>query len=144
MTDDTERSVELERIGLHLFEATNARGHKLVFGSGEGDSTAEHFTPIELFLIAIAGCTALDVEYIAGKRAEPNSFSVTVRGDKIRDEGGNQMTNLEVVLRPRFPDGPEGDAAREVLPSAVQRSHDRLCTVSRTVEQGAPVAVRVE
>jgi len=26
----------------------------------------------------------------------------------------------------------------------VQRSHDRLCTVSRTVELGTPVATRIE
>lgn len=143
MADDTERSVEVERIGLHLFRATNARGHTLTFGSGEGDSTGEHFTPIELFLIAIGGCTALDVEYIAGKRATPDSFTFTMRGDKIRDDDGNRMINLEFVLRAQFPDGPDGDAARDILPSALQRSHDRLCTVSRTVELGSPVSVRL-
>jgi len=42
-----------------------------------------------------------------------------------------------------FPDGEGGDAARQVLPSALQRSHDRLCTVSRTVELGTPVEVRL-
>jgi putative redox protein len=142
MADDTLRSVEVERIGLHLFRAINSKGHTLTFSSGEGDG--DYFTPIEMFLAAIGGCTALDVEYITGKRAEPDSFTFTVSGDKIRDDGGNRMINLEVILRPRFPDGPEGDAAREVLPSAVHRSHDRLCTVSRTVEHGTPVKVRVE
>jgi len=143
MTDDTARSVELERIGLHAFRATNARGGTLAFGSAEGDSADEQFTPVELFLLAIGGCTALDVEYIAGKRAEPESFTVTVRGDKIRADDGNRMINLEVVLRPRFPEGAQGDAARDILASALQRSHDRLCTVSRTVELGTPVSARL-
>jgi uncharacterized OsmC-like protein len=31
-----------------------------------------------------------------------------------------------------------------MLPSAIQRSHDRLCTVSRTVEVGSPVTVRLD
>jgi uncharacterized OsmC-like protein len=38
-----------------------------------------------------------------------------------------------------FPEGAEGDAARAILPRAVKLSHDRLCTVSRTVEIGTPV-----
>lgn len=133
--DDTLRSVEVERVGTHLFRATNPRGASLTFGSGD---TAD-FTPVELLLVAIGGCTALDVEFIVGKRAEPTTFSFSARGDKIRDEGGNRMMNLEVGLAVSFPDGPEGDAARDVLPSALQKSHDRLCTVSRTVELGTPV-----
>jgi uncharacterized OsmC-like protein len=38
-----------------------------------------------------------------------------------------------------FPEGDGGDAARELLPGAVRRSHDSLCTVSKTVELGTPV-----
>ena len=32
--------------------------------------------------------------------------------------------------------------ATERLPDAIRRSHDRLCTVSRTVELGTPVDTR--
>jgi uncharacterized OsmC-like protein len=49
------------------------------------------------------------------------------------------MTNLDVEFDITFPAGPAGDAARTVLPKAVEMSHDRLCTVSRTVELGTPV-----
>jgi uncharacterized OsmC-like protein len=94
---------------------------------------------VELLLAAIAGCTGLDVEYITGKRAEPLFFRTPARADKIRDEDGNRLTNIEVRFEVEFPAGEGGDAAREVLPSALQRSHDRLCTVSRTVELGAAV-----
>jgi putative redox protein len=66
-----------------------------------------------------------------------------VTGDKIRDEGGNRLTNLHVELTVRFPEGPEGDKAREALPRAAKMSHDRLCTVSRTVELGTPVQTDV-
>jgi len=44
----------------------------------------------------------------------------------------------------RFPDDEGGDAARALLPEAVNRSHDRLCTVSRTVELGTAVDTRIE
>jgi putative redox protein len=136
---DAERRVDVERIGLHRFRATNARGGSLSFGDG---SDAD-FTPIEMLLAAIAGCTAIDVEYITGKRAEPLAFRVPVRADKVRDDGGNRLSNIEVRFEVEFPASEAGDAAREVLPSAIQRSHDRLCTVSRTVELGTPVDARL-
>jgi putative redox protein len=31
-----------------------------------------------------------------------------------------------------------------MLPRAARMSHDRLCTVSRTIELGTPVATRIE
>ncbi len=42
-----------------------------------------------------------------------------------------------------FPDDEDGRAAAAVLPDAITRTHDRLCTVSRTVEIGTPVAVSI-
>ena len=93
-------------------------------------------------LAAIGGCTAVDVDHITSRRAEPTEFAVAVTGDKIRDEaGGNRMRNLRVEFTVTFPEGAEGDAARAALPRSLQQSHDRLCTVSRTVELGTPVAI---
>jgi uncharacterized OsmC-like protein len=88
--------------------------------------------------------TAIDVDMLTSRRAEPVSFVVDASGDKIGDESGNHMENLEVVFRVTFPDGKDGDRAREVLPQAIARSHDRLCTVSRTVEIGTPVKTYAE
>lgn len=138
MAEGSERSVEITRLGLGRYEAVNPRGGTLRFGS-DGDE----FSPVELLLTAIAGCTAADVDYITVKRSEPESFQVQVRGDKVRDETGNRMEDIAVRIEVRFPTGDDGDAARAVLPSAVERSHDRLCTVSRTVELGTPVTVEV-
>ena len=99
--------------------------------------------PYNLLLAALGGCTGADVDHIVSKRAEPDSFDVHVTGDKIRDEtGGNRLVNLAIELRVTFPEGAAGDAAREALPRAARMSHDRLCTVSRTVELGTPVDTR--
>ena len=117
----------------------NPRGGRIRFASGEHEA----FTPLELLLAAIAGCTAADVDYITVKRSEPTRFDVRIRGDKVRDETGNCVKNIRVDLDLTFPDGEAGDAAREILPSAAQRSHDRLCTVSRTIELGTPVEVEI-
>jgi len=131
---DTLRYVELTRQGKARYIATNRRGGTLEVG--EGDET---FTPVELLLTAIAACTAMDVDYIVGKRAEAEFGSVRSSARKVRDEQGNHLEDLEVIFDLRYPEGEAGDAARAALPMALQRSHDRLCTVSRTVEIGTPV-----
>jgi putative redox protein len=139
MTVENPRGVELTRLRKARFVARNPRGGELEFGEGDDEA----FSPVELLLAAIAGCTAIDVDYITAKRAEADTFAVDITAEKIRDEHGNRLTDIQLRFDVTFPDSEGGAAAREVLPSAVQRSHDRLCTVSRTVEVGTPVAVEV-
>lgn len=132
---DTKRSVELTRIGEQRYKATNKRGGVLPMGSG-GDPD---FTPVELLLAAIAGCTAIEVDLITGKRSPATRFDLHVEADKIRDEDGNHLTNITVVFDVAFPEGEAGDAARSVLQRSIEQSRDRLCTVSRTVALPSPV-----
>lgn len=133
---NTERTVTVERVGTGRYSAVNARGGTIEFGSGDDTD----FTPVELLLAALGGCTAIDADVATSRHAEPLHFSVHVRGDKISDDEGSRMENLAVTFHVEFPDGPDGDRARTILPRAVRLSHDRLCTVSRTIERGTPVA----
>ncbi len=134
-TQDNLRSISLTKMGEGRYKATNARGGVLPVGSG-GDPD---FTPVELLLAALAGCSAIDVDLITGKRAEATSFEVTAAGEKVRDEGGNHLTDLRITFEVRFPEGEDGDRAREALPRSVAQSGDRLCTVGRTVQLGSAV-----
>jgi putative redox protein len=143
MTTDpasTHRSVRIERIENSRYTVHNDRGGQITIGTGQGTD----FTPVDLLLAAIGGCTAVDVDILTSRRAEPDSFEVVVDGEKARDANGNHMTDLAVTFRLRFPEGEAGDKARAILPDAVKKSHDRLCTVSRTVELGTPIADRIE
>jgi len=141
MPADTHRTVTITRTSAGRYAAVNGRGGTLEFGTGD----VEDFTPVELLLTAIGGCTAVDVDIFTTRRAEPESFLVQVDGEKSKDGGGgNRMQELSVTFRLKFPEDEGGDAARALLPEAVQRSHDRLCTVSRTVELGTPVVTRIE
>nr|WP_294693749.1 OsmC family protein [uncultured Friedmanniella sp.] len=115
--------------------ATNSRGTTLDLGSGDD----AEFTPVELLLVALAGCSAIDVDAITGKRSEPERFDVTAEADKVRDGDGNHLTGISLDFDVSFPDTEQGRAAEAVLARAVTMSHDRLCTVSRTVELGTPV-----
>jgi putative redox protein len=138
MSDDTFRSVDIERTSAGQYIAHNVRGGSIRVGRGGEDDS---FTPVELLLAALGGCTAIDVDLATSRRTEPDEFRVRVTGDKIQDESGNRMENLRIEFTVTFPAGEAGDAARQVLPRAARVSHDRLCTVSRTVELGTPVAI---
>jgi putative redox protein len=139
-SDSAHRSVRLERTANSRYVATNDRGGQLTMGTGEGTD----FTPVDLLLAAIGGCTAVDVDILTSRRAEPDAFEVLVDAEKVRDKEGNHLTDIVVTFRVRFPEGEQGDKARALLPDALQKSHDRLCTVSRTVELGTPITNRIE
>jgi uncharacterized OsmC-like protein len=134
-----ERTVDLVRTGKAQFTATNVRGGTITIGDGVDDDA---FTPVELLLAALGGCSGLDLDAILGKRAEFVSFSVNSRADKVRDDDGNHLVNIQLTFDAVFPDGDEGQAARDFLPTAMAKSHDWLCTVSRTVQLGEPVEYR--
>ena len=136
--DETLRAIDMVRIGEHRYKATNGRGGVLPIGGGEDPD----FTPVELLLAALAGCGAIDLDYLTGKRAPFASFAAHAEGHKVRDEGGNHLTGLTVTFDVTFPDGEGGDSAREALPRAVRQIEERLCTVGRTVTLGDPVVYR--
>ena len=133
------RHVTLTRDRVGRYTVRNDRGGSLTTSSG-----TEELSPVELLLAGIAACTAVDVDTVTTRRAEPDSFQIDVTADKVKDEQGNHLKDIEVTFRVRFPDGDGGDAARKILPSLVRRSHEEFCTVSRTVVLGAKVTARIE
>lgn len=140
MPSDATRSVTVDRTGPTTFVATNARGGTITFGAG-GESS--DFTPVELLLAAVAGCSGIDVDLLTSRLAQPESFTLTASAEKLRDEQGNHLGPVTVGVDVTFPQGAAGDAARTRLPDAVAKSRDRLCTVSRTVLLPTPVSYEI-
>lgn len=133
---DNLREVTVTRDALGSFIATNVAGVQITMGTGEG-----MFSPLELLLAAIAGCTAVDVDALASRRSEPDEFVVRSSAYKVKDEAGrNVLADIKLEFTVTFPDGEAGDKARAILPVALKASHDRTCTVGRTVETGVPIA----
>jgi uncharacterized OsmC-like protein len=132
---DAHRWVTLDRLDEGVYLARNPRGVELRFGSNDPDG----FSPVELLLAAIAGCSAVDVDVVTGRRSPAESFGARVDAEVVRDESGNVLKDITLTFSVTFPEGEAGDAARAILPRALRTSHDRTCTVSRTVETGVPV-----
>lgn len=142
MTDQSEPRyrVTVERTSAGTFVARNRRGAEIRFSTGDDDG----FSPVELLLVAIAGCSSIDVDTLVTRRAEPTAFLTTVTGERDRDEAGaSYVTDIDVTFDVAFGEGEAADRARALLPEAVRLSHDRLCTVSNTVRRGTPVAMSV-
>ncbi|ANS77779.1 hypothetical protein SGUI_0383 [Serinicoccus hydrothermalis] len=134
--------MSLTRTGPGHFEARNDRGGSIPVGNGAGEDGAA-FTPVELLLVGVAGCSGIDIDLLTSRKAEPTSFEISAGADKVRDEEGNRLGPVTVTVQVTFPEGEAGDAARERLPEAVTMSRDRLCTVSRTVALPTPVDFEV-
>ena len=95
-------------------------GVQIVMGTGEG-----MFSPLELLLAAIAGCTSVDVDALASRRSEPDEFVVRASAHKVKDEAGrNVLADIKLEFTVTFPEGEAGDKARAILPVALKASHD--------------------
>src|SRR5690349_22178723 len=133
------RHVSLRREETGVYTLTNARGGTLRVGGSDED-----FTAVELLLSAIAACSSIDVDYVTGRRAQPDAFDVDVDAEKVGDERGNHLEDIVMTYRVAFPEGTAGDAARRLLPDIIRKSHERLCTVSRTIMLGTDITTKVE
>ena len=94
-SDSTHRGVRLERTANSRYVATNDRGGQISIGTGAGTD----FTPVDLFLAAIGGCTAVDVDLLTSRRAEPDAFEVLVDAEKIRERRRIRSFFLQEVDR---------------------------------------------
>ncbi len=133
------RVVRLERTAAGRYAVTNVRGGTVTLGRG----TDADFTPVELLLAAMAGCTAVDVDEVTSRRSEPESFVVDCAGVKVDDEQGAHLGSVDITFRLVFPDDPAGRQAAGLVERVVRLSHEKLCTVSRTVMLPTPVRSHV-
>lgn len=127
--------VDVTRVGLTHYRATNAAGASFDFGQGEG-----LLSPVEVLLAAAAGCAAVDVDVVTARRSEPEKFHVRAEGDRISEEGASRLGAVRLSFDVTFPDTPEGRQAQSMVSRLMNLSRDRDCTVSRTIEHPTQVS----
>jgi len=136
--DPTLRSIELVRTATARYTVRNADGAEIEFGHGEG-----LLSPVELLLAAIAGCSSIDVDTVTARSCEPSSFRVEASGHKVVEDGANRMDGLHLSFNVAFPGTEDGRKAAGMVDRLAALSHDKYCTVSRTVERGTAVSHEV-
>jgi putative redox protein len=102
-------------------------------GAGEG------FKPIELFLMGLAGCTAMDVISILGKkRQEVTKFDVQVQAVRAK-EHPKVFTDIEIVYRITGKSIDQAAAER-----AIQLSEEKYCPAQAMLSKVVPIRSRLE
>jgi len=118
---------------------SDLNGHKIVIdahpdvgGRDLGPS------PKPLVLVALAGCTGMDVVSILKKmRQKVESFSVRTRA-QLADEHPKKFTAVEVTY---VLSGP--DLCRDKVTKAVSLSEERYCGVVATLRPGVEITRRI-
>lgn len=118
--------VRLDGDGLR-FRARTGSGHSLVVDGAEGNAGPR---PTELLLVALAGCTAMDVVSILRKKRQAvEDYEVSVRGVQ-RVEHPNAFTEIVLHHLVRGPVDP--DAVRR----SIELSAERYCAVGGALSSG--------
>jgi putative redox protein len=121
------------------FQLKNERGHIV-----ELDSRAEFGgndlapSPMELLLMGVAGCSAIDIISILKKqRQEITSYKTEVEGvrEQIQDAKPFKEITVTVFL--------EGNINEEKAVKAAQLSFEKYCSVSKTLEPTAKINYKV-
>jgi putative redox protein len=117
------------------FEA-EVDGHKIYL-----DTAAEHGgknlgpRPKPLMMVALAGCTGMDVAAILKKmRVEIESLSIEVEGD-ITEDLPKRFEGMKVIYRVKGKDVPLASVEK-----AVMLSKDKYCGVSANYAKAFPIA----
>ncbi|HUO42365.1 MAG TPA: OsmC family protein [Methylomirabilota bacterium] len=94
------------------------------------------FTPMELFLVSLAGCTAMDVQWILERqRQKVERFEVTANGTR-RDEDPRsyESINLEYVI--------SGENVRkDAVERAIRLSREKYCSVMSMVKDSVKLNI---
>lgn len=127
----------VEYAGNEFFVAVTPSGHAQVLdANGERSAAA---SPLELLLIALGSCTAVDVvSILEKKRQKVTKYHVEVRGER-REEHPRSFRRMEVrhVVTGH---GVEPEAVRR----AVELSTDKYCSVAATLRPTAEIVSSFE
>ena len=132
---DTKATIHFA--GEDLFVAVTPSGHAQVLDTDTQRSTAA--SPMELLLIALGGCTAVDVISILKKKRERvTDYRVEVSGER-RAEHPRAYTRLEVrhIVRGR-------GVSEKAVAQAVELSESKYCSVAATLRPAAEIVSSFE
>jgi putative redox protein len=125
--------------GKMSFDGVGGSGFTLPMGTAEaygGDN--DGFRPMELILVGVAGCTAMDVvSILSKKRQEVTGFEVHVNGERAEDHP-KVFTHItiEYVLSGRNLD-------RTAVERAVELSETKYCSASAIVAKTAKIESKI-
>jgi len=130
--------VTLDRINDdYLFEGKGKAGVPVFIDNTSGD-VVKGASPMELLLMGVGGCSAIDVISILKKQKQPiDSFHIEVEGQRkeVRQAKPFEAVHVKIYL--------EGDIAPAKAKRAGQLSFEKYCSVSLTLEPCVSVSYEI-
>lgn len=116
------------------FNAEIADGRALVVNSA--DNMGRAFRPMELFLFAVAGCTAMDVIWILERqRQKVDNFEISARGTR-REEDPKYYETIDLEYKI------EGKQIRkDAVERAIRLSQEKYCSVRAMIKDNVKMSI---
>jgi putative redox protein len=110
--------------------------HGTIDLASSSDEKGAGATPMEALLVALGGCTGMDVASILAKMRQPlEEFWLEVNGQTAA-EHPQRYTNLQVVYHFK------GDLDEKKVRRAIELSETKYCRVEATLRPAVPIASR--
>ncbi len=125
--DQKDAKATIHFVDDDLFIGTSPSGHAMVVDTNHARSSAA--SPVELLLIALGSCTAVDViSILRKKREQVTDYRVEVRGER-RTDYPRSYTIMEVrhIVRGR-------NVSEKAVAQAIQLSEEKYCSVAATLK----------
>lgn len=117
------------------FLAVSSSNHAIVVDAG-ADKSANG--PMELVLIGLCSCTAVDVVNILTKKREPfTGVEVRAEGERA-SEAPKVYTEIKLVYRI------SGKVSRKAAEDAVRLSEEKYCSVAGMLNKTAKITYEIE
>jgi putative redox protein len=130
------QTAQVQWIGEQKFVATSPSGHAIAVDADGKSNKAP--SPMELLLMALGACTAVDVVLILEKKRQKlEALNVVCSGERA-DEPPKVWTKFELLYQFR---GKVEDAAAK---RAIELSEQKYCSVSAMLKKTATLTWRYE
>lgn len=121
----------------YLFECTNSAGNSILLDN-TSQPGAKGVSPMESVLMAVAGCSGIDVVSILKKqRQKITKFSAEVEGERIPVDDAKPFKSILVKFFL------EGEIDPKKAMKAAELSFEKYCSVSKTMEPNVTVNYEV-
>ena len=121
----------------YLFECTNSAGHKILMDNSSLPD-AQGVSPMEVILMATAGCSGIDMVSILKKQRQSiTHLSAEVVGDRHQVDEAKPFNKISVVFTL------EGEIDATKAYKAAELSFEKYCSVSKTLNPRIPIDFQI-
>lgn len=121
----------------YLFECSNSQGNSILLDN-TSQPGAKGVSPMESILMAVAGCSGIDVVSILKKqRQEITDFKAEVEGERVVVDDAKPFKSIMVKFFL------EGKIDANKAQKAAELSFEKYCSVSKTLEPNVEIGYEV-